>query len=179
MPTDGVDHILLRGPYRYHPLFFAGQTLIFDRDDLATGYTDSFAANSNGVVKPLGGLAHAASPDGRAVVVSTGGPDALLTIFEAAHLAPTGVPNAGSAPHSRATIRPLAVANPPQTPDAHRDGEYLSAMASNDAAARNYRGVNTQNSLPSGSAMTTQLTSPWPMSIRVAPREIRRSTSAR
>lgn len=41
-----------------------------------------------------------------------------------------------------------------------------------------YRGVKTQNSLPSGSAITTQLTSPWPMSIRVAPRETRRSTSA-
>ena len=41
-----------------------------------------------------------------------------------------------------------------------------------------YRGVNTQNSWPSGSAMTTQLTSPWPMSMRVAPRETRRSTSA-
>ena len=41
-----------------------------------------------------------------------------------------------------------------------------------------YRGANTQNSLPSGSAITTQLTSPWPMSIRVAPREMRRSTSA-
>jgi hypothetical protein len=27
--------------------------------------------------------------------------------------------------------------------------------------------------------MTTQLTSPWPMSMRVAPREMRRSTSAR
>ena len=41
-----------------------------------------------------------------------------------------------------------------------------------------YRGVKTQNSLPSGSAITTQLTSPWPMSIRVAPRETRRLTSA-
>ncbi len=41
-----------------------------------------------------------------------------------------------------------------------------------------YRGVNTQNSWPSGSAITTQLTSPWPMSIRFAPRETRRSTSA-
>jgi len=40
-----------------------------------------------------------------------------------------------------------------------------------------YRGVNTQNSFPSGSAMTTQLTSPWPISMRVAPRETRRSTS--
>jgi DNA end-binding protein Ku len=39
------------------------------------------------------------------------------------------------------------------------------------------RGVNTQNSLPSGSAMTTQLTSPWPMSIRDAPSVTRRSTS--
>jgi hypothetical protein len=41
-----------------------------------------------------------------------------------------------------------------------------------------YRGASTQNSWPSGSAMTTQLTSPWPMSMRVAPRETRRSTSA-
>jgi len=32
-------------------------------------------------------------------------------------------------------------------------------------------GVNTQNSLLSGSAITTQLTSPWPMSMRVAPRD--------
>ena len=39
-------------------------------------------------------------------------------------------------------------------------------------------GVNTQNSWPSGSAITTQLTSPWPTSMRVAPRETRRSTSA-
>jgi NAD(P)-dependent dehydrogenase (short-subunit alcohol dehydrogenase family) len=39
-----------------------------------------------------------------------------------------------------------------------------------------YRGVSTQNSWPSGSAMTTQLASPRPM--RVAPRETRRSTSA-
>jgi len=41
-----------------------------------------------------------------------------------------------------------------------------------------YCGANTQNSWPSGSAMTTQLTSPWPMSMRVAPRETRRSISA-
>ena len=41
-----------------------------------------------------------------------------------------------------------------------------------------HRGVKTQNSLPSGSAITTQLTLPWPMSIRVAPKETRRSTSA-
>jgi hypothetical protein len=32
--------------------------------------------------------------------------------------------------------------------------------------------VSTQNSLPSGSAITTQLTSPWPMSIRGAPQVI-------
>jgi hypothetical protein len=37
---------------------------------------------------------------------------------------------------------------------------------------------STQNSWPSGSAMTTQLTPPWPMSTRVAPRARRRSTSA-
>lgn len=41
-----------------------------------------------------------------------------------------------------------------------------------------YWGINTQNSWPSGSAITTQLTSLWPMSSRVAPRETRRSTSA-
>ena len=45
-------------------------------------------------------------------------------------------------------------------------------------ARRHCPGGNTQNSLPSGSAITTQLTSPWPMSMRVAPRETRRSTSA-
>ena len=45
----------------------------------------------------------------------------------------------------------------------------------NDALAG---GDMTQNSWPSGSAMTTQLTSPWPMSMRVAPSEMRRSTSA-
>ena len=39
--------------------------------------------------------------------------------------------------------------------------------------------LSTQNSLPSGSAITTQSTSPWPMSMRAAPREPRRSTSAR
>lgn len=39
-------------------------------------------------------------------------------------------------------------------------------------------GYSTQNSFPSGSAMTTQLTSPWPMSTRVAPSEISLSTSA-
>lgn len=42
-----------------------------------------------------------------------------------------------------------------------------------------YWGLSTQNSLSSGSAMTTQLTSPWPISTRVAPRELRRATSAR
>src|SRR5579862_9521277 len=36
-----------------------------------------------------------------------------------------------------------------------------------------YRGVSTQNSLPSGSARTTQATSPWPMSTSVAPRSVR------
>ena len=45
-------------------------------------------------------------------------------------------------------------------------------------SSRRYRGVSTQNSLPSGSAITTQLTSPWPMSIGVAPSATRRSTSA-
>jgi 23S rRNA (adenine2503-C2)-methyltransferase len=40
------------------------------------------------------------------------------------------------------------------------------------------RGASTQNSLPSGSAMTTQLTSPWPMSTRRAPRPSKRATSA-
>ena len=40
------------------------------------------------------------------------------------------------------------------------------------------RGVSTQNSLSSGSAMTTHSTSPWPMSIRLAPNEMSRSTSA-
>jgi len=44
---------------------------------------------------------------------------------------------------------------------------------------RLHRGVRRQNSLPSGSAMTTQSTVPWPMSMWVAPRESRRSTSAR
>jgi hypothetical protein len=40
-----------------------------------------------------------------------------------------------------------------------------------------YGGVNTRNSLPSGSAMVTQLTSAGPTSLRVAPSETRRSTS--
>jgi len=39
-------------------------------------------------------------------------------------------------------------------------------------------GGNTQNSRPSGSAITTQLTSPWPTSVLLAPSETRRSTSA-
>ncbi len=38
--------------------------------------------------------------------------------------------------------------------------------------------VNRQNSLSSGSARTTQSTSSWPMSMRVAPREVSRATSA-
>ena len=54
----------------------------------------------------------------------------------------------------------------------------LGATTPGTLQAAAYRGVSTQNSLPSGSAITTQLTSPWPMSIRVAPRETRRSTSA-
>ncbi len=37
---------------------------------------------------------------------------------------------------------------------------------------------STQNSLPSGSAITTQLCSPWPRSTRLAPRPISRSTSS-
>lgn len=44
--------------------------------------------------------------------------------------------------------------------------------------ALRYRGVSTQNSWPSGSAITTRGTSPWPMSMRVAPREMSLSTSA-
>jgi hypothetical protein len=62
---------------------------------------------------------------------------------------------------------------------------WLSRSPRSDCAGRRlpgtwsrYRGASTQNSWPSGSAMTTQLTSPWPMSMRVAPRETRRSTSA-
>jgi ABC-type phosphonate transport system ATPase subunit len=55
--------------------------------------------------------------------------------------------------------------------------DQLSFEVHRSGRAR-YRGLNTQNSLSSGSVMTTQLTSPWPMSIRVAPRETRRSTSA-
>jgi hypothetical protein len=55
-------------------------------------------------------------------------------------------------------------------------GEWLTVADA--AAVGSYRGVSTQNSRPSGSAITTWLTSPWPMSMRVAPRETRRSTSS-
>lgn len=41
-----------------------------------------------------------------------------------------------------------------------------------------YRGVSTQNSLSSGSASTSPSTSPCPMSMRLAPRDTSRSTSA-
>jgi hypothetical protein len=54
-----------------------------------------------------------------------------------------------------------------------------SALLSTARSRAHYRGLNTQNSLPSGSAITTQSTQPWPMSTRVAPRATRRSTSAR
>lgn len=40
-----------------------------------------------------------------------------------------------------------------------------------------YPGFSTQNALPSGSAMTTWPTPLWSPSMRVAPREARRSTS--
>ena len=48
-----------------------------------------------------------------------------------------------------------------------------------DRTGSRYRGLKTQNSLPSGSAIATRPASSWPMSIRVAPRDTRRSTSAR
>ena len=47
------------------------------------------------------------------------------------------------------------------------------------ARASPYGDGSTQNSLPSGSARTVHATSPWPMSARVAPRAINRSTSWR
>ena len=40
------------------------------------------------------------------------------------------------------------------------------------------QGASTQNSLPSGSAMTVHETSPWPTSAGVAPRPCRRATRA-
>lgn len=58
-----------------------------------------------------------------------------------------------------------------------QDAEAFLTFAP-QAAWPSYRGGSTQKLRPSGSAMTTRLTSSWPMSIRVAPRETRRSTSS-
>ena len=57
-------------------------------------------------------------------------------------------------------------------------GRAVSTRPTEIAPDSSYRGVRTQNSLPSGSTMTTQSTSPSPMSIRAAPSVTRRSTSA-
>ncbi len=81
-------------------------------------------------------------------------------------------------PPSRTRPRALPWSEVSSTP-AYGPGRHCRMGSSAEAAVPVYRGLNTQNSLPSGSAMTTQLTSPWPMSIRVAPRATRRSTSDR
>ena len=66
---------------------------------------------------------------------------------------------------------------PGRQPVSSIPGTSISAFEGDAYSRPSYRAVNRQNSLPSGSAMTAQLTSPWPMSIRVAPSETRRSIS--
>src|SRR5215472_14820069 len=52
------------------------------------------------------------------------------------------------------------------------------AAASHAASDQGRRSARTQNSFPSGSASTTQLSSPWPTSACRAPRSSRRRTSS-
>ena len=52
------------------------------------------------------------------------------------------------------------------------------ALARRAASDQGRRSARTQNSFPSGSASTTQLTSPWPTSACRAPRSSRRRTSS-
>jgi hypothetical protein len=52
--------------------------------------------------------------------------------------------------------------------------DYRSPRVTTRADVADYAGRKMQNSLLSGSAMTTQSTSPWPMSTRVAPSATRR-----
>src|SRR6185436_9599475 len=61
----------------------------------------------------------------------------------------------------------------PSNHPAPRDGQHQPADP-----PYLFQEVNRQNSWPSGSAITTQLTSPRPMSTRVAPRDTSRSASA-
>jgi hypothetical protein len=55
---------------------------------------------------------------------------------------------------------------------------FLSPPTRLDHSTKDRCGRSTQNSLPSGSARTTQDTSPWPMSTRRAPSAMTLSTSA-
>jgi hypothetical protein len=58
-----------------------------------------------------------------------------------------------------------------------REGRDLLTVEVMTAGEMSYRGASTQNPFPSGSAKGVQPTSPWPMSMRAAPSETRRSTS--
>jgi hypothetical protein len=56
---------------------------------------------------------------------------------------------------------------------------FAAEAQASEASSSGVRARRMQNSLPSGSARTTQVTSePWPISIFLAPRATRRSTSA-
>ena len=84
-------------------------------------------------------------------------------------------------PAGRRPDRRRTVARGPPPPGRREPSSWPTpgptAAADRSGSVRT-RGSSTQNSLPSGSASTTQVSSPWPTSAWVAPRSSRRATSA-
>ena len=155
-----------------------------ERNALELGHPDRLSGASGGILA-AGVVTDGSTPSTRRPVVagsrvrgrrhrSTGAPPYSITAAQEALPAPrssdeqetSAAPASAMASAIRSGGRIRSVVTP------------LGRGVATGGSTRSQGAGATQNSLPSGSAITTQPTSPWPMSMRVAPRETRRSTSA-